>query len=78
MTTGRTRIRTGLSSLGEALARLRERSATLAGDEQPLRAELFSRLGLRTFSPTKVGIELAAEAIFDSDGAVARNGFRAE
>lgn len=46
--------------------------------KDPLRAELFSRLGLRTFSPTKVGIELAAEAIFDSDGAVARNGFRAE
>jgi trk system potassium uptake protein len=46
--------------------------------KDPLRAELFNRLGLRTFSPTKVGIELAAEAIFDSDGAAARNGFRAE
>ena len=32
--------------------------------KDPLRAELFNRLGLRTFSPTKVGIELAAAAIF--------------
>lgn len=46
--------------------------------KDPLRAELFGRLGLRTFSPTKVGIELAAEAIFGSDAAMARYGFRAE
>lgn len=32
--------------------------------KDPLRAELFNRLGLRTFSPTKFGIELAASAIF--------------
>jgi trk system potassium uptake protein len=32
--------------------------------KDPLRAELFARLGLRTFSPTKVGIELAHEALF--------------
>jgi trk system potassium uptake protein TrkA len=32
--------------------------------KDPLRAELFARLGLRTFSPTKVGIELAASAVF--------------
>lgn len=32
--------------------------------KDPLRAELFGRLGLRTFSPTKVGIELAHEAVF--------------
>lgn len=31
--------------------------------KDPLRAELFSRLGLQTFSPTKVGIELAHEAM---------------
>lgn len=30
--------------------------------KDPLRAELFARLGLQTFSPTKVGIELAHEA----------------
>ncbi len=34
----------------------------------PLRAELFNRLGLRTFSPTKVGIELAHGALFAADG----------
>jgi trk system potassium uptake protein len=32
--------------------------------KDPLRAELFARLGLQTFSPTKVGIELAHEAMF--------------
>lgn len=32
--------------------------------KDPLRAELFARLGLRTFSPTKVGIELAHDAVF--------------
>ncbi len=32
--------------------------------KDPLRAELFTRLGLRTFSPTKIGIELAASAVF--------------
>lgn len=31
--------------------------------KDPLRAELFARLGLQTFSPTKVGIELAHEAM---------------
>jgi trk system potassium uptake protein len=31
--------------------------------KDPLRAEMYERLGLRTFSPTKVGIELAASAI---------------
>ena len=30
----------------------------------PLRAELFARLGLHTFSPTKVGVTLAHDAIF--------------
>ena len=32
--------------------------------KDPLRAELFSRLGLHTFSPTKVGVTLAHVAIF--------------
>jgi trk system potassium uptake protein len=32
--------------------------------KDPLRAELFAGLGLRTFSPTKVGIELAHDALF--------------
>ncbi len=32
--------------------------------KDPLRAELFNGLGLRTFSPTKVGIELAHTSIF--------------
>jgi trk system potassium uptake protein len=36
--------------------------------KDPLRAELFSRLGLRTFSPTKVGIELAHDALFAANG----------
>ncbi|MDO9445843.1 MAG: TrkA family potassium uptake protein [Chloroflexi bacterium HGW-Chloroflexi-9] len=36
--------------------------------KDPLRAELFGRLGLRTFSPTKVGIELAHDALFAPDG----------
>ncbi len=31
--------------------------------KDPLRAELFGRLGLETFSPTKVGIELAHSAV---------------
>jgi trk system potassium uptake protein TrkA len=31
--------------------------------KDPLRAELFAGLGLQTFSPTKVGIELAHEAM---------------
>jgi len=34
----------------------------------PLRAELFERLGLKTFSPTKFGIELAHRALFDAAG----------
>lgn len=37
--------------------------------KDPLRAELFAGLGLQTFSPTKVGIELAHEAMFrDGNG----------
>ena len=32
----------------------------------PLRAEMFERLGLRTFSPTKFGINLAHEALFSA------------
>ena len=32
--------------------------------KDPLRSELFGRLGLRTFSPTKVGVTLAHGAIF--------------
>jgi trk/ktr system potassium uptake protein len=32
--------------------------------KDPLRSEMFSRLGLRTFSPTKVGAELAYESLF--------------
>lgn len=36
--------------------------------KDPLRAELFNRLGLRTFSPTKVGIELAHDALFAAEG----------
>ncbi|MQC25615.1 MAG: TrkA family potassium uptake protein [Chloroflexi bacterium] len=35
--------------------------------KDPLRAELFARLGLQTFSPTKTGIELAHEAMFNDD-----------
>lgn len=35
--------------------------------KDPLRAELFARLGLQTFSPTKVGIELAHDAVL-ADG----------
>jgi len=31
--------------------------------KDPLRAELFARLGLQTFSPTKVGIGLAHDAV---------------
>ena len=30
----------------------------------PLRAELFGRLGLRTFSPTQISADLAHEALF--------------
>jgi len=32
--------------------------------KDPLRSELFGRLGLRTFSPTKVGVTLAHDAMF--------------
>lgn len=32
----------------------------------PLRAEMFERLGLKTFSPTKFGINLAHEALFSA------------
>lgn len=35
--------------------------------KDPLRSELFAELGLQTFSPTKIGAELAYGAIF-SDG----------
>ena len=34
--------------------------------KDPLRSELFGRLGLRTFSPTKTGVELAHQALFDA------------
>jgi trk system potassium uptake protein TrkA len=34
--------------------------------KDPLRSELFGRLGLRTFSPTKVGVQLAHQAIFEA------------
>ncbi|RJQ09777.1 MAG: TrkA family potassium uptake protein [Dehalococcoidia bacterium] len=34
----------------------------------PLRSELFARLGLKTFSPTKFGINLAHEALLDATG----------
>lgn len=34
----------------------------------PLRAELFQRLGLKTFSPTKFGIDLAHTALFEAAG----------
>lgn len=46
-----------------------ERVVTRVKD--PLRAELFSRLGLNTYSPTKVGIGLAHEAIFREPSAPA-------
>ena len=42
--------------------------------KDPLRAELFSRLGLRTFSPTKVGIGLAHEAVLREDDRSEGNG----
>ena len=35
--------------------------------KDPLRADLFGRLGLHTFSPTKVGIGLAHDAIFEEE-----------
>lgn len=34
----------------------------------PLRSELFARLGLKTFSPTKFGINLAHEALVSAAG----------
>jgi trk system potassium uptake protein TrkA len=34
----------------------------------PLRSELFARLGLKTFSPTKFGINLAHEALVTAAG----------
>lgn len=40
--------------------------------KDPLRAELFARLGLQTFSPTKASIELAHGAIFDNAAAASR------
>jgi len=36
--------------------------------KDPLRAQLFNSLGLRTFSPTSVGIELAHDALVDEAG----------
>lgn len=36
--------------------------------KDPLRAQLFGSLGLRTFSPTSVGIELAHDALFSEAG----------
>ena len=42
--------------------------------KDPLRADLFARLGLQTFSPTKAGIELAHDAIFDSAASPPREG----
>lgn len=45
--------------------------------KDPLRAELFARLGLQTFSPTKVGIELAHDAMMrDGFGGAAGEGAR--
>jgi len=35
--------------------------------KDPLRSDLFVRLGLRTFSPTKVGVGLAHEAMFQAE-----------
>lgn len=35
----------------------------------PLRAELFGRLGLRTFSPTRTSVELAYEALHEAASA---------
>jgi trk system potassium uptake protein TrkA len=32
--------------------------------KDPLRSDMFDRLGIKTFSPTKVGVELAHEAMF--------------
>jgi trk system potassium uptake protein TrkA len=32
--------------------------------KDPLRSELFEELGLRTFSPTKIGADLAHDALF--------------
>lgn len=34
----------------------------------PLRSDLFARLGLKTFSPTKFGIDLAHTALFEAAG----------
>ncbi|MEX2446941.1 MAG: TrkA family potassium uptake protein [Dehalococcoidia bacterium] len=34
--------------------------------KDPLRSELFGRLGLSTFSPTKVGVDLAHDALFEA------------
>lgn len=35
----------------------------------PLRAELFGRLGLRAFSPTRISADLAIDALLGPDGA---------
>ena len=45
--------------------------------KDPLRAELFERLGLETFSPTKVGIELARDAMM-RDGSMRDGSVRGE
>lgn len=42
--------------------------------KDPLRADLFARLGLQTFSPTKAGIELAHDAVFDNAASPPREG----
>lgn len=36
--------------------------------KDPLRSELFAQLGIRTFSPTKIGAELAYDALFGRAG----------
>lgn len=47
-----------------------ERVVTRVKD--PLRADLFAGLGIHTFSPTKVGIGLARDAIFEPPSDTAR------
>lgn len=46
--------------------------------KDPLRAELFARLGLETFSPTKVGIGLAHEAVMHDGTPSARGASSAQ
>lgn len=42
--------------------------------KDPQRSDLFSQLGLRTFSPTKIGAELAHDALFAEPPAAAMPG----